>query len=418
MASTTPVSVTYPVDFITEKKTCELHEAVRNISLKAAVGYALTCESTALYRDNEIPAGYARVGVDHVEPGYESLELHFPGEDDERKLGDVQGGLILWPKKLIKFPGWTPPRPPSPSLSRHDDTYDDHHGTSPSRSPSPRQSPHQPTPQPTPEPSPEPSPPPIKAKGRKGMKAKGFRSPKHRLEPLPKVPKVPPPRPYDEPPCSKEVSSIWLQTEARRQATESKEKRKPAPKETYAEEQINWAVNFLTTPSQISMNRPDDYVRQMRKVAETSGKRRRDVAQLGQQSNQSIPPLKVTTDEDSGLEKDPAHRAQFAADAGISVSQLDNENLLSSTFEPAKWPWVYGKDLVSPDELKVLPTQMTRLHKWYKEVVLLGREMIIVRVTSEHFSGITSELTIPLEELYQLYQLDALDLSILSTYCL
>ena len=62
--------------------------------------------------------------------------------------------------------------------------------------------------------------------------------------------------------------------------------------------------------------------------------------------------------------------------------------------------------------------RITRLHKWYKEVVLEGREMIVVRVTSEHFSGSTSELTIPLEELYQLYQLDALDLSILSTYCL
>ena len=102
---------TYPMDFITEKTSCELHEAVRNLTMKAADGYALTCESTALYRGNEIPDGYARVGVDQVEPGFESLELQIPGGDDERTLGDVQGRLILWPKKLIKFPGWTP-RPP------------------------------------------------------------------------------------------------------------------------------------------------------------------------------------------------------------------------------------------------------------------------------------------------------------------
>ena len=85
---------------------------------------------------------------------------------------------------------------------------------------------------------------------------------------------------------------------------------------------------------------------------------------------------------------------------------------------PTRWTWEYGKDLVSPDELQNLPTQMTRLHKWYKAVTLEGRQMIVVKVTSEHLNGGKDEITIPLEELYQLYQLDALDLSILTTYCL
>ena len=75
---------TFPVDYITEKTTCELHGAMSNISVKAAEGYALPCESTALYLGNEIPDGFARVGVDQVHPGFESLELeshlesHYP----------------------------------------------------------------------------------------------------------------------------------------------------------------------------------------------------------------------------------------------------------------------------------------------------------------------------------------------------
>ena len=359
---------TYPVDSITEKKTCELHEAVRNITMKAADGYALPCESTALYCGNEIPDGYARVGVDQVYPGYASLELHYPGGDDERTLGDVQGGLILWPKKLIMFPGWTPPpRPPSPS-----------------RSPSPRQltpSPRQPTPsprQPTHEPPPELSPPP------------------------------PEPTPESE-------ASVWLRTESRRQFAEMAEKRKPKPKEKYSEAQTQFAVSFLTQPSQISINRPDDYVRTMRKIP-PGGKRRRDVAQLGRQSNQSISPLKVATDMGSALEKDHAIRTQFAAEIGISLSQLEADDM-PSLMRPTRWTWEYGKDLVSPDELQNLPTQMTRLHKWYKNVTSEGRILIPVKITDEHFNG-ADEITIPIEEIYQLYQLDALDLSILTTYCL
>ena len=138
----------YPVDYISEKTSCELHVAVRNLSVKAADGYGLTCESTTLWLGKEIPDGYGRVDVDQILPGYESLDLDIPGADDETTLGDVGGDIILWHKKYIVFSGWAP-RPPlsppsrdSPPPSPHDDERDDHHNTSPSRSPQP----HQPTP--------------------------------------------------------------------------------------------------------------------------------------------------------------------------------------------------------------------------------------------------------------------------------
>ena len=54
----------YPVDNIREKTPCELHVPVRNLSFKAADGYALTCESTAVWQGSQIPDGYGRVGVD------------------------------------------------------------------------------------------------------------------------------------------------------------------------------------------------------------------------------------------------------------------------------------------------------------------------------------------------------------------
>ena len=60
---------------------------------------------------------------------------------------------------------------------------------------------------------------------------------------------------------------------------------------------------------------------------------------------------------------------------------------------------------------------MLRLHNWYMEVTKLDRKVLLLQVTEEHFKG-KDELTVYLEELYQLYQLNALDLSIVSTYCL
>ena len=113
----------YPVDYITEKTTCELHVPVFNLSMKAADGYAFSIDSTASWLGNAIPDGFARVGVDQVVQGYESLNLEFPRADDESVLGDVVGGLILWRKKYIKFVGWAPRPPSSPPI--HDSPPDD-----------------------------------------------------------------------------------------------------------------------------------------------------------------------------------------------------------------------------------------------------------------------------------------------------
>lgn len=422
-----PSKGTYPVDYITEKTTCELHEAMRNLSAKAAEGYALPCESTALYLGNEIPDGYARVGVDQVHPGFETLKLHIPGGDDERILGDVQGGLILWPKKHIVIPGWTAPRPPSPP-SPHDDDLDDHHSTSPSRSsPPPHQTPHPSPPllpQQTPQPSPPPPPPTRSNQSTKTVVSAlmGFRRdrlPVPRQEPLPKVPKVPPPRPWER---TVQENAAAVAADVKRQMAP----KKPPPKQVYTGDQKKWATDFINHPSQVEINRKDDYARCLGRISSSKttstsdrGKRKRDVAQLGAQSKQLISPLKVTTDKGSTRAANTdklAYRAKFAAEAGMSLSQLDADEL-PTFLHVDKWTWEYGKSLVPRDQIEFLPTQLRRLHDWYMDVTKEGRLVLVVQVTEEHHTG-KDEINVYLEELYQLYQLDSLDLSIVSTYCL
>ena len=157
----------FPVDNIKEKTNCDLHVRVKNISLKVATGYALPYEPGALWHCKPIPAGYARVGVDEILPGYASLELDFTGPEDEKTLGEVGGGIILWLKEDIKFPGLVPNPPPlrgnsaPPSPPPHDG--DDHHNTSSSRSP--------PTRQPSPPPR-QPSLPPLPTTKSQGQKSR------------------------------------------------------------------------------------------------------------------------------------------------------------------------------------------------------------------------------------------------------
>ena len=178
----------YPVDGIKDSTSCELHHKMKNISMKVAIGYAMPCPPDARWHCGEIPAGYAKVGVDEVVEGFHSLELDIPGAEGERTLGEVVGGIILWDKSNIKLPGSAPRTTPPPSRRRsptpppHD--YD-HHSASPSRSPPPDMG----------RPS---SPPHLPAKRIRATMSSNRRSPKRKLSPLPKVPHANLPiRPYD-----------------------------------------------------------------------------------------------------------------------------------------------------------------------------------------------------------------------------
>jgi hypothetical protein len=147
----------YPVDDVREMKNCELHQPMKNMSFKVAISTAFPCLPEALHHGNLIPAGYARVSVDDIVPGYEDLEIDIPTPEGDVKLGDVKRYIILWSKKYIKFLGSVPrsptlrnPIPPSP---------DDRHPLAPTPPPSPPLA-HQPMPPPSPPPMRQPMPPP------------------------------------------------------------------------------------------------------------------------------------------------------------------------------------------------------------------------------------------------------------------
>ena len=100
----------YPMDGIKEQISCELHHKLKNISVKVAVGSALPCPPNARWHHREIPPGYAKVGVDQIVKEWESMELDIPGPEGEITPGEVLGGIILWDKNNIRFPG-SAPRP-------------------------------------------------------------------------------------------------------------------------------------------------------------------------------------------------------------------------------------------------------------------------------------------------------------------
>ena len=158
----------YPVDGIKEQTPCELHDLMKNISVKVAVGFAFVPSDKATWHGREIPAGYARVTVDEIERGYERLELDYETPEGEKTLQEVGSGIILWPKADIHFPGLVlnPPSPrgnSSPPSPPQGDSRDDPHSASSSRSPPPRQ----PSPPPRQPRQPSPPPPPPKSKGKK-----------------------------------------------------------------------------------------------------------------------------------------------------------------------------------------------------------------------------------------------------------
>ena len=109
-------SAGYPVDGIKDQTPRELHQTMKNLSVKVALGFGLPCATNATWHGHEIPAGYARVGVDEIMPGFETLELDIPGGDEEKTLGEVKLGFVLWNKKHIMFPD-SAPRPPTPPSS-------------------------------------------------------------------------------------------------------------------------------------------------------------------------------------------------------------------------------------------------------------------------------------------------------------
>jgi hypothetical protein len=99
----------------------------------------------------------------------------------------------------------------------------------------------------------------------------------------------------------------------------------------------------------------------------------------------------------------------------MSVEALLNENACPKA--EVAWKYVVGEPLVRPERIPHLPTQLRNLHDWYMRVAKEGRRMLLLKYSKEHYFR-EGELIIEFDELFQLFNQDALDKTIVSSYCL
>ena len=103
----------------------------------------------------------------------------------------------------------------------------------------------------------------------------------------------------------------------------------------------------------------------------------------------------------------------------ITVGQLlEIEDMPVLTEEEIKRKYARSQPLVKPEEVKKLPTRMYELHEWYMDITKRSdRESLMVQVKKDHYYH-ENAVTVEYSELFQLYNQDALDKSIVSCYCL
>ena len=103
----------------------------------------------------------------------------------------------------------------------------------------------------------------------------------------------------------------------------------------------------------------------------------------------------------------------------ISVGQLlEIEPMPTLREEEIKRKYVRGQPLVEPQKAKNLPTRMYELHDWYIKITKISnRESLMVQVEEDHYFH-KKALAVEYSELFQLFNQDALDKSIVSCYCL
>ena len=257
------------------------------------------------------------------------------------------------------------------------------------------------------------------------------------MPPLPKVPNVPPPRACDR---TEEERKAICDEEVR--AHFHKEKPK---KPVYTAKQVAYAKDFLNTPSQYDLHqRPDDYTRTLARIIQakkkemkekeaatssapsseqkkdnesSTSRKRKDVPQLGEQ-NQSIPPLKVLDvpsvyKQQGGLDYGIARK--IAAEMNCSVEALLGPSDDALGFRPVAPKYVRGAELVSKNRLDEMPTHLRQLHEWYLHFCERdSSKLYIVANIPEEYYFRREDLHIELCELWQLFNLDALDKSLMS----
>ena len=134
------------------------------------------------------------------------------------------------------------------------------------------------------------------------------------------------------------------------------------------------------------------------------------IAQLGEQANQSFPPLKVSSDI-------IANNSRMVPGYNNLDDYLpDDEHY--EFLEVDEHKYHYGKPLVKDE--KSLTTMMRRFHDWYMKTCREsgGTNTLYLRVKEEHDLVGIDFLTVPFEEFFQWFNQKALDKLTVTCYCL
>lgn len=149
------------------------------------------------------------------------------------------------------------------------------------------------------------------------------------------------------------------------------------------------------------------------------------MAQLGEQEKQSCPPLKVVSSYDHQMELARQYEEE-AAKLGVTMVQylgmlpeFDDDAEEEYPMAELAYRYTPGQPLLrNPDDIPKLPTKMRRLHQWYMSASAAKVEYIILSIKEEHFFRGDDFIHVEMEELFQLFNKDAIDVSVISCYCL
>ncbi|KAK1604872.1 hypothetical protein QYE76_028545 [Lolium multiflorum] len=329
---TAPEPPRYPVDDIKEMKACHLYYPIGNMSMKVAIGSALP--PGALHHNNPIPDGYARVTVEDIVQGRGA------------KANKSTPLRWWWRRRWWWWFTYT-------SFTSADAVPQFTSGGAPP-----------PSPRPAGDQTPPPNPPPAKKQRQSWV-----------INPEPYVPattKIPEPslkpltpRPWE---LSVEQNAAVVAAQHEKWQADCKKKREPEPKQVFSEKEKSWAKSFLNTPSQAAKNLPDDYERELRSQALAVGGKQ--VAQLGEQSKQSIAPLIVKA---AGPEDDAPDVIAAAAAQGLTVARAKEQaadlgltlraalGLDDVAMKDVVFAYVKDGPLVEPAQEEDLPRQMKGL---------------------------------------------------------
>jgi hypothetical protein len=209
------------------------------------------------------------------------------------------------------------------------------------------------------------------------------RSPKCRQEPLPRVPKVPPKRPYDY----TEEENEKIAKEQYMKSNFGKKKPQPEPEPPIPKEKLMKKLKYLHQPEpSLSSN----YDRSIRKSNESAKERSRrskakgkPVPQLGDQKN-SCPPLQVYANVVDCLDLTLVALYKDEADAfGMSIPEYLSRVEMPTGDVQLAYKYQYGQPLVRPEELPYLSTQLRKLHKWYLDACQDNQNWIMLAIKDE-----------------------------------